>query len=1060
MSFDSVKMEGIANVLEVHRAVVEQIPGIAFQFVCREEGQIRIHFLSPRFESVFAQTVDAVRSTPLRALALVAPRSRKKVSRTLSEAISGRSRIGFDVQVSTREGWRWYRIKASPQPTASGEMLYSGLAIDVTGEKSRLEALRKKTQQAGARAQVLECLSNLSGLMMSSGSNLGSVFRGAVTILRNGMRYPSTVVVKLSMGDRRFVSGTAEESHGSIQAPIQVEGRSVGSIEIAYRRQIRTQDEAFTREEQDLLTSAAVRIGRHVEQVRSRKALSGSESPYRAAFEIAPAPMWIEDLSQVKAALDRLARSGIGDLAAFIDRNPEFASDCRSKIRILEANTAAVKLLGAASRAEFIENPGKFLPQTSTEALKNELCAIAEGRRAFEIEKPGRTADGSDGRLIVRWAAVSGHEAAMDRMVVTVDAPEQKRIEGERAGSEKNYRTLVDHVGEAVVVTQEGKIRFANLAAEKLTGYSLRAMEGLPFDPVVHPEDREMVKDRHQRRTEGEVIPSRYRFRVVHQQGHTRWVEMNAGRISWNGRPAVLLVLMDVTERRQTEEALKQSEEHFRAVFDNAPLGISLADSAGRLLLVNAMTGRRMGYLPEALSGMHMDDLSHPEDRPTESELIADLVAGKRRAYSIQKRYRCRDGKTIWGNVTAVPIHDREGKVARVLGLIEDVTEKIERERQLRQAQKMEAIGTLAGGIAHDFNNILSAIIGYTDLSLLEAPQDTQLEDFLKEVQTAGIRGKDLVNQILTFARQADEKPKPIKVGIIAKEVLKFIRSSIPSSIEVRQRIESEALVLADPTQIHQVFMNLCTNAAHAMEKEGGVLEIAVSDVEVEQTIVKPHAKVSPGRYLRITVSDTGTGIPEEHLNYIFEPYFSTKRPGEGTGLGLAVVHGIVQNCGGQISVESQWGSGTVFTIYLPLTPKLVREEAEYAEVLPMGTERILFVDDELPITRMVTQMLERLGYQVATRTGSVEALELFKAKPDDFDLVITDMTMPNMSGEALARELLRRRPGLPVVLCTGYSNRMTEARAAELGISALVMKPITQKDLALIVRKVLDRPK
>ena len=377
---------------------------------------------------------------------------------------------------------------------------------------------------------------------------------------------------------------------------------------------------------------------------------------------------------------------------------------------------------------------------------------------------------------------------------------------------------------------------------------------------------------------------------------------------------------------------------------------------------------------------------------------------------------------------------------------------------KLEQSQKMESIGTLAGGIAHDFNNILSSIIGFTELALVGVKKGSELEDDLHEVENAGMRAKDLVKQILTFARQSDEMVKPLQVSKIATEVIKFIRSSIPATIEIEQNIESDSFIMGSPTQVHQIMMNLCTNSAQAMEEKGGTLDVSVNDTAIGKMSLIPDLK--PGEYIKTKVTDTGLGISPKHIHSIFEPYFTTKKAGEGTGMGLSVVHGIVESYGGKIIVDSAVGKGTCFTIYLPITKKKKVHINAVKEDLPTGNENILFVDDEAPIAKMGSKVLEQLGYSVATRTSSVEALELFKSKPQAFDLVITDMTMPNMTGDKLAIELMKVRSNIPVILCTGYSKKLSKKSTAEIGIKALTYKPIVKTDLAKAVRKVLDEAK
>jgi nitrogen-specific signal transduction histidine kinase/ActR/RegA family two-component response regulator len=392
-----------------------------------------------------------------------------------------------------------------------------------------------------------------------------------------------------------------------------------------------------------------------------------------------------------------------------------------------------------------------------------------------------------------------------------------------------------------------------------------------------------------------------------------------------------------------------------------------------------------------------------------------------------------------------------------VLGIARDITERKRLEERILQAQKMESIGNLAGGIAHDFNNILSAVMGYTELALNAAEKDTALYSYLEEVFHAGDRARGLVRQILTFSRQTEHERKPMQVKLIAKEALKFLRASLPATIEIRQDIQSDSLVMADPTQIHQVFMNLCTNAEHAMREKGGVLAVKLTDVEFDEDSAGDHPGLKPGKFLELKVSDSGHGISPNLLDRIFDPFFTTKEKGEGTGMGLAVVHGIVGSHGGTIAASSEPGRGSAFTVYLPVIEKRMEPQTMEERPIPTGTERILFVDDEPALGDIGKQTLESLGYKVTTRTSGIEALELFKAKPGGFDLVITDMTMPNMAGDNLAKELIRINPQIPIILCTGYSTRIDQKKAAKIGIRSFVSKPVLKKDLAESIRKVLD---
>lgn len=391
---------------------------------------------------------------------------------------------------------------------------------------------------------------------------------------------------------------------------------------------------------------------------------------------------------------------------------------------------------------------------------------------------------------------------------------------------------------------------------------------------------------------------------------------------------------------------------------------------------------------------------------------------------------------------------------------VEERTQALqESERQMQQVLKLQAIGTLAGGIAHDFNNILFPIIGYTELALDDVPKESPTCKSLQEVLKAANRAKELVQQILTFSRQNGRERKPIRVSAIIGEALRLLRASIPRTIDILTEIDEAAgSVMGDPTQIHQVAMNLCTNAYHAMLETGGRIEIKLESVEIgyEETVKRVGIQIGP--HLHLAVKDEGVGMDASVLERIFEPYYTTKEPGKGTGLGLSVIHGIVKNHGGFITVESTPGRGSCFHVYLPAIEG-VEEDLLGNETVSgsAGQERILLVDDEEQITAMEKQILERLGYQVTACSGSAEALSIFTARPDQFDLVITDMTMPHMTGEALAQKILAIRPELPVILCTGYSEMITEEKAMAMGIRKFVLKPVITDELAAAVRSALE---
>jgi signal transduction histidine kinase/CheY-like chemotaxis protein len=405
-----------------------------------------------------------------------------------------------------------------------------------------------------------------------------------------------------------------------------------------------------------------------------------------------------------------------------------------------------------------------------------------------------------------------------------------------------------------------------------------------------------------------------------------------------------------------------------------------------------------------------------------------------------------------------------------VLTIARDISDRIEAEKekaklrsQLRQAQKMEAIGTLAGGIAHDFNNILQSIFGYTEIASIHASQGKDPGDALDNILTASQRAKGLINQILSFSRQTEQEKQAVQINLIVKEVLKLIRASLPATVEIKgSNLNNDAVVEADPIQIHQVMMNLCSNAHHAMRKGSGTLKVNLIDVEVDKDKAARCGGIQEGPYIELTIEDTGHGIPPEYMERIFDPYFTSKEKGEGTGLGLAVVHGIISSHGGAITVESEVGKGTTFHVLFPkLNQTTVPEKAANVNkpLSQKGTERILFIDDEPALTDIGQEILSSLGYQVTSCTSSEEALTLFKSNPADFDLVITDLTMPKMTGDLLAQEFMRIRPEIPVILFTGYSDLVSRERFNALGIRDCLMKPLTRKDLAESIRRILDPP-
>ena len=533
------------------------------------------------------------------------------------------------------------------------------------------------------------------------------------------------------------------------------------------------------------------------------------------------------------------------------------------------------------------------------------------------------------------------------------------------------------------------------------------------------------------------------------QEGHRREEEeVEFLRSTANALAGVIL-------RRQGEK----ERVRLAAAIEAAVEGVIITDERGIIRYVNPAFEQMSGYPREEALGVPVTTLESGQHNDAYLKEMWNTIS-RGEVWAGQFVNRKKDGALYEVEATVSPIGDQAGNTTHYVSVQRDVTHERKMEKELRQAQKMEAMGTLAGGIAHDFNNILAAIMGYTEIALLEIPEEGEaMRRDLNEVLKAGHRAKDLVAQILAFSRKTEQEQIPLSLHVIVKEALKLLRASLPSTIEIRQNIPSDlGTVMADATQMHQVLMNLCTNAKHAMGEKGGVLTVELAPVDMGEEQMVRFPDLRPGPYLRLSVQDTGYGIDLATMERIFDPYFTTKEKGEGTGLGLSMVHGIVTNHGGVIDVRSQPGKGSTFQVYLPRI-ELKQEPVETEnriEDLPAGHERILFVDDEVSLANMGKIMLEHLGYRVVISTNGLEALALFKEDPEGFDLVITDMTMPKMTGDKLAKELMAIRRDIPVILCTGFSETVSESTAGLMGITAFAMKPLSMKKLAETVRNVL----
>lgn len=541
----------------------------------------------------------------------------------------------------------------------------------------------------------------------------------------------------------------------------------------------------------------------------------------------------------------------------------------------------------------------------------------------------------------------------------------------------------------------------------------------------------------------------------------TIWI---SGMLLFNG--GAILLDSQLKAREKIEKSLRFSEDSLQMAQEAADLGNWDWDMVNNTLKWSDKVFDQFGLSPGEIvpSYSAFKQFIHPEDRQKVLHGIEDAIRSDG-SYSMDARMLKKDGTEWFMHTNGLVMHNENGEPIRFIGTQQDITQKKESEQRqkemeakLQQAYKMEAIGTLAGGIAHDFNNILGTIIGYTEMALDDCEPDSPISKDLDNVLEAGLRAAELVKQILVFSRQEQVEPIIFSPAVTIKEVLTMLRPTLPATITVKESIDPSAgAVLADPTKINQIFMNLCTNAYHAMEKEGGILEVVLQQlVHEEGDETNPH-ELQPGRYVQLKIVDTGVGIPEQIKDKIFDPYFTTKEIGRGSGMGLAIVHGYVQRYGGLVHFQSEPGVGTTFEVYLPI----VEVEQQGLPLRPeqrieSGNETILFVDDEEMLVEMARDMLQRFGYHVIAVTSPLKALELFTQQPDKFDLIITDQTMPDITGAELATSCLKIRPDVPIILCTGFSSILTDEEAKAIGIKAFIHKPVVKKEIAGLIRNVI----
>ncbi len=640
-----------------------------------------------------------------------------------------------------------------------------------------------------------------------------------------------------------------------------------------------------------------------------------------------------------------------------------------------------------------------------------------------------------------------------------VDITERKKSEEALRESEAKYSALVEKSKDGIIIISEGVLKYINKASTDLVGYSPKEMIGINFLNFAAPDYREIVLNRYTDRMGGKDVPSIYEIELLRKDGKTIPVELNAIRIDFEGKPADLAIIRDITERKRVEETLHREKEKFRVLVEESPLGVSLIEKDGRYKYINPKFVEMFGYTLEDIpTGRKWFKKAYP-DKEYRDQVISTWITDLKKFKHGESRPRpftvtCKDGSKKVINFRPVTMETGEQFI-----ICEDITERKQLEAQLQQAQKMEAIGTLAGGIAHDFNNILQAIFGYTQILLMGKEPSNPDYEKLEAIEKSAQRASDLTKRLLIFSRKVESKLRPMDLNNEIEQVSKMLERTIPKMINIELHLSVDIKIInADPAQIEQIMMNLGVNARDAMP-DGGRLIFETENVILDEQYCKTHLGARPGQYVKLSISDTGHGMDKEILRHIFDPFYTTKETGKGTGLGLAMVYGIVKSHSGYIMCYSEPDEGTIFKIYFPIIEKEAERVESKKEKVPIegGNETILLVDDEEAIRELAEDILTRFGYKVLMASDGETALEIYREKKEEINLVILDIIMPGIGGRKCLEELLKMNPKSRIIIASGYSINGPAKEVLKAGAKGFISKPYDMRGMLQTVRKILD---
>ena len=780
--------------------------------------------------------------------------------------------------------------------------------------------------------------------------------------------------------------------------------------------------------------------------------LTRSEYRFRALFKHSSVSLWLEDVTGIMDDFARFRSHGIQDLNGYLERNPEYLAHALAKIKVLDVNQASVDLFEADSKNQLLENIRKLFTEKTRDVFQSVLVALYNESNHLTFEVPYRTLKGNFIDTLLTTDILPDPESHM-LLATVVDITGQKGAERRYLESRERYRLLMETANDAIFVTdaETGIILDANNRAGELTGLAVNELVGMQQVEIYSAGEQSRYLEFFFSLNSQQQEES-FETLIQNVDGSKIPVEVSSSRTYIDGREVVQSILHDISRRIKREE----QQRLLATVVDQVAESVVITDTEGTIEYVNLAFERISGYSRQEVMGRTPNILSNgTTKRQVYKMLWQELKKGN--VWHGVFSNRAKDGRLFKEEATITPVRDTAGIIRHYVGVKRDITRQAMVEKQVRQAQKMQAIGTLAGGIAHDFNNILTSIMGFAELSLLQCKDNLLLENNILEIIRGADRAGKLISQILTFSRQTEKNVAALRLSVVIKEALKLLRASLPANIEIIQDIDTEVMVRADPTQMHQVVMNLCTNAYQSVTSDRGWIKVSLKSVLVAAKEGVEIGNLSPGKYVCLKVKDNGIGISAEYLARIFEPYFTTREKNEGTGLGLSVVHGIVNDHGGAVTVDSITGQGSCFTVYLPEISRRESTERQRNHELLTGEGRVLVVDDEQQIVDYEVQVLQRVGYDTNGFTDSLTARDALLAEPERYDLVITDMAMPKMTGLQLFREIRKVRSDLPVLLCTGYSEQVTAKSSREMGINGYLAKPFTAEQFAVEVKRVIE---